>query len=165
MGSPVTFTLRFSGVIDWGRIYTETKRYFTNALGKADFAEAKYKSKSDEIEGMWIFSQNIDAYHRVEFVIDFKIIDVKMLDGNKLEGKARWWVTGVLKENYDDKNPGGKREIFAKTKKGETSWIEKAYKRITMRDRDEALEGVPYETIDGYLTLLRSICGAVVEDI
>ncbi len=164
------FTLRYSGVIDWGRVYAETRRYFTHTLGKPDFLEKKYKTKSDEIEGLWFFAQNVDAYNRVEFDIDFKVIDVKQLEDGKIEGKARWWVSGVLVENFDDKNPGGKREIFtdvtnAKSGEKEQSWLEKAYKRVTMRDRDEALEGIPYETIDGYLTMLRSICGAVVEDV
>jgi len=155
------FTFRHAGVMDWERIYRESRRYFKRALGDPDFTEKKYKTKADEIEGIWVFEQSIDAYHRFAFTVEFKVIDLRnfVADGKPMiEGKARWWVVGKLIENYESKTPAGKREIFH----AKESWLHKAYKRITFRERDEDLEAIPFNIIDGYFALLRSICGGTV---
>lgn len=164
------FTYRHAGTFDWERLYREGKQYFKDALGKPEFTESKYKTKSDEIEGVWKIGQNYDAYHRFQFEVEFKVIDVKqvVVDGKPMmEGKARWWISGELVENFEDKNPAGKREIFQdmkdpKTGKDKPSWLHKAYKRVTFKDRDEVLEGFPFGIIDGYIALLKRICGAAV---
>ena len=154
-----TFVFHYRGLMNWKRIVVESARYFKER--NFEFHETAYKDKkSDEFEGTWKASQYVDMYHQVIIDINFHAIDMQSImlteDGKQVSGyNGKLWVMIKigLNTNYDYKSPAGKKVIFA-----EDSWLHKVYKKVTARDTDELILGIPYTVAQGYLALLKQLC-------
>jgi len=160
MGKLTKSTFRYRGEINWPQFFKNGREFWLEIVDPDDFVEKKYKDKGNEFEGEWEISHKYDAYHKFVYVVDFKAIDMAKTETKGVfNGKLRVYVSAELEENYDEENMAGSKDIFKKK-----SIIQKLYKRLTTREREENLEDVGISTVNEYVAFLKELCGAQTRD-
>lgn len=177
MGTFTTLIFRYRGPLSYEQFYKETRAFFQDK--KMDFAETQQKFKSDEIEGKFNAKINVDAYTRLTYKIEYKIIDVKFYNEEKngkqipmIHGKMWLQIDAGADDNYEEVNihhlkekdgkaagtDSNRTKLFGPNKKGNKPWFQKVYETITFRDRDEGIHGEPFIVAHQYLDLVKGIC-------
>ena len=149
-----TFVFRYRGLMDWHKIYSQARAFFV--LREMEFSEPAYKDKGNEFEGKWRVEQKIDVYNKIIYEIDFKAIDmVATTHEGKQMFNGKFWlqIKIVFDEYFTETSIAGQKELFQ-----EESWLHKAFKKVTFRDREENFMGVAVIVAQQFMALLKNLC-------
>jgi hypothetical protein len=151
------YTFRYTGIMDWKRIYRECMSFFLRIVAENEhFTEKLYQHKPTKIDVRWEAFHNYDAYYQIHYTVSFRIVKPKTVwvqqpDGTKkemIEGAMRVWIEFGWNEDYEVENPGGDIGMF------QSNWLKAIYRKLTWRERWDLVDDIAMFQATDFIELL-----------